>query len=83
MREALKVYAHWKYEADKELQKRTAFKWTQVFPGHLLDDPGVGTATIGKSRLVNNQIRVRVSLPACRTDNDVRLPHRETMWRLS
>ena len=63
MREALKVYAHWKYEADKELQKRTAFKWTQVFPGHLLDDPGVGTATIGKSRLVNNQIRVCVSIP--------------------
>ncbi|TCD60266.1 hypothetical protein EIP91_010445 [Steccherinum ochraceum] len=53
---ALKNYYHWKYEADKDLVKRTAFQWTILRPGFLLDDAGLGTAHIGKSNLDATQI---------------------------
>jgi len=47
----LKDYYHWKYQADKELHKRTAFPWTILMPAHLLDDPGKGTGRVGKTGL--------------------------------
>jgi hypothetical protein len=51
MRKALGTYMHWKYECDKELIKRTAFKWTILRPGGLTLDPGAGTASIGRTHL--------------------------------
>ncbi|KAH9476848.1 UPF0659 protein [Psilocybe cubensis] len=53
-REALKTYVHWKYEADKNLTKRTAFKWTILRPGTLSNNPGKGTASIGRAHLSNH-----------------------------
>jgi len=42
---------HWKYEADKNLVSRTAFKWTIVRPGSLTDSEPKGKADIGKTRM--------------------------------
>ncbi|KAF9443608.1 NAD(P)-binding protein [Macrolepiota fuliginosa MF-IS2] len=50
-REVLGTYVKWKYEADKELSKRTAFKWTMLRPGGLRDEPGTGKACVGKTHL--------------------------------
>lgn len=41
----------WKYEADKNLVKRDEFKWTILRPGGLTDEPGKGTASIGRTHL--------------------------------
>lgn len=63
MRKAIGSYMHWKYEADQNLAKRTAFKWTMLRPGGLSDAPGTGKASIGRTHL-SPQIAVRViSLP--------------------
>jgi hypothetical protein len=42
---------HWKYEADKNLVKRDAFKWTIVRPGGLTNNSGTGKADIGRTHL--------------------------------
>lgn len=51
MRAAIPVYVQWKYEADKNLVKRDAFKWTILRPGGLKDEPGTGKATVGRTHL--------------------------------
>lgn len=40
-----------KYDADKNLVQRTAFKWTILRPGSLSDEPGTGKAIVGKAPL--------------------------------
>jgi hypothetical protein len=51
VRGAIGTYMHWKYEADKNLAKRDAFKWTILRPGGLTNTPGTGKATIGRTHL--------------------------------
>ena len=51
VRSAIGAYMKWKYEADKNLVKRTAFKWIILRPGGLTETPGVGTASIGRTHL--------------------------------
>jgi len=41
----------YKYEADKNLVKRDAFKWTILRPGGLTDGKGTGKADIGRTHL--------------------------------
>ena len=41
----------WKYEADKNLIERNAFKWTILRPGGLADDSGTGKASVGRTHL--------------------------------
>jgi len=48
---AIGTYYKWKYEADKNLVARTAFKWTILRPGTLTDDAGTGKAEIGRTHL--------------------------------
>ena len=61
MRKVIPAYMHWKYEADKNLVKRTAFKWTILRPGGLSNNPGEGKVEAGKTHL-GNMISVRISL---------------------
>jgi hypothetical protein len=42
---------NYKYEADKNLVQRTAFKWTILRPGSLSDENGTGKASIGRTHL--------------------------------
>jgi hypothetical protein len=42
---------HWKYEADKNLVNRTAFNWIILRPGGLTNNPGTGTASVGRTHL--------------------------------
>ena len=58
--DAIGTYMHWKYEADKNLVKRTAFKWTILRPGGLTNEPGTGKASIGRTHL-SPTISVRFS----------------------
>jgi len=51
VRGRIPAYMHWKYEADKNLVKRDAFKWTILRPGGLTDSPGTGKASIGRTHL--------------------------------
>ena len=51
VRSVIGAYMKWKYEADKNLVKRTAFKWIILRPGGLTETPGVGTASIGRTHL--------------------------------
>ncbi|KAF8900476.1 NADH(P)-binding-domain-containing protein [Gymnopilus junonius] len=51
VRKAIPFYMQWKYEADKNLVKRTAFKWTILRPGGLTNEPGKGTADIGRTHI--------------------------------
>lgn len=44
-------YMEAKYDADKNLTQRTAFKWTIIRPGWLSFEPGTGKATVGKAPL--------------------------------
>lgn len=44
-------YYKWKYEADKNLVSRTAFKWTILRPGTLKDNAGTGKVEAGKTHL--------------------------------
>ncbi|XP_006455918.1 hypothetical protein AGABI2DRAFT_210556 [Agaricus bisporus var. bisporus H97] len=50
-RSVLGTYMKMKYEADKNLVQRTAFKWTILRPGALSDEPGTGKASIGRTHL--------------------------------
>ncbi len=51
IRGVIPVYMHWKYEADKNLAERTAFKWTMLRPGGLNNQPGTGNGSIGRTHL--------------------------------
>ena len=51
IRKAIPVYMHWKYEADKNLVKRTAFDWIILRPGGLTNNAGTGTASVGRTHL--------------------------------
>jgi len=55
-------YMHWKYEADKNLVKRNAFKWTILRPGGLTDVPGTGKASIGRTHITSTVSRDDVAL---------------------
>ncbi|KAF9449696.1 NAD(P)-binding protein [Macrolepiota fuliginosa MF-IS2] len=52
MYRVIPAYMKWKYEADKNLAKRTAFKWTILRPVGLNNEPGTGKASIGRTHLV-------------------------------
>lgn len=58
------VYLKWKYEADKNLLARTAFPWTILRPGRLLDGPGSGRVEIGRTH-ITNMIPVRGFTTRC------------------
>jgi len=51
LRKVIPTYMHWKYEADKNLVKRTAFKWTILRPGGLSNNPGEGKVNAGRTHL--------------------------------
>jgi hypothetical protein len=51
MRKAIPAYVKWKYEADKNLVKRTSFKWCILRPGGLTDKPATGKAEIGRTHI--------------------------------
>ncbi|KAJ7200575.1 NADH(P)-binding-domain-containing protein [Mycena pura] len=51
MRAHIAVYMKWKYEADKNLAARTAFRWTILRPGGLTSEPGTGTAAVGRTHM--------------------------------
>ena len=71
---------HWKYEADKNLVKRDAFKWTIVRPGGLSNNPGTGKADIGRAHLEKT---ISVSLLFIFSNFAIDLVpfvSRETMW---
>ncbi|KAI0315318.1 NAD(P)-binding protein [Amylostereum chailletii] len=51
VRTAIATYYKWKYEADKNLVARTAFKWSILRPGGLSDESGTGKTTIGRTHL--------------------------------
>ncbi|TRM68595.1 NADH(P)-binding-domain-containing protein [Schizophyllum amplum] len=51
VRKGIPVYMLWKYEADKNLAQRTAFRWTILRPGGLTNEPGTGKASIGRTHL--------------------------------
>ncbi|KDQ56023.1 hypothetical protein JAAARDRAFT_318144 [Jaapia argillacea MUCL 33604] len=51
---AIPVYMQSKYDADKNLIQRTAFKWTILRPGGLNNNPGSGTASIGKTHITQS-----------------------------
>jgi len=48
---SLSNYFHWKYQADKDLVRRTAFPWTILRLTGLLDGPGTGCADIGRTHV--------------------------------
>lgn len=58
-RGAIGKYMQAKYDADKNLAKRDAFKWTILRPGGLSNEPGTGKASIGKAHLTH---QISVSL---------------------
>ncbi|KAI0062991.1 NAD(P)-binding protein [Artomyces pyxidatus] len=62
VREAIGTYIHYKYEADKELARRTEFKWTILRPTLLTDTPGTGRAAIGKTHIEPSVSRNDVAL---------------------
>lgn len=73
----------WKYEADKNLVKRDEFKWTILRPGGLTDEPGKGTASIGRTHL-SPTISVSVLRSACVYISDLLfIFHSEMMSRKS
>ncbi|KAF9474521.1 NAD(P)-binding protein [Pholiota conissans] len=51
VRNVLGYYLKWKYEADKNIAKRTAFKWIILRPGELTNGPGLGKATLGRTHM--------------------------------
>jgi hypothetical protein len=62
IRKIFGVYFHWKYQADKNLVQRDAFKWTIVRPGAFNDDPGTGKLSIGRTH-VTGSISVSGAFP--------------------
>jgi len=51
LREIMPFYMNCKYQADKNLAARTAFKWFILRPGWLSNAPGTGKAAIGSAHL--------------------------------
>ncbi|KAI0766409.1 NADH(P)-binding-domain-containing protein [Trametes elegans] len=51
IRQALPAYMKWKYEADKDLVRRTAFKWFILRAGGLSDGPATGKADVGRTHI--------------------------------
>ncbi|KIJ40997.1 hypothetical protein M422DRAFT_48792 [Sphaerobolus stellatus SS14] len=49
--EAIGTYYKWKFEADKNLVGRSAFKWTILRPSGLTDGPGTGLVEIGRTHI--------------------------------
>ena len=72
---ALGTYNKWKFEADKNLVARTAFRWTILRPGMLSDTPGTGLVEIGHTHL-GTQIPVCLFIP-----HYVRLAYNAGMFR--
>lgn len=62
VRGSIPAYMKWKYEADKDLVKRTNFKWTILRPGGLTNQPGTGKADIGKTHITKTISRDDVAL---------------------
>lgn len=52
IRGVIPAYMRYKYEADKNLVNRTAFKWTIVRAGGLTNDSGSGKLSIGRTHLM-------------------------------
>ncbi|KAG8747708.1 hypothetical protein FRC10_011835 [Ceratobasidium sp. 414] len=61
IRQAIAGWYKWKYEAEKVLVKRTSFEWIILRPGGLNDNPGTGTADIGRTHLTNTISRQDVA----------------------
>jgi NAD(P)H-binding len=74
---ALRMYYKWKYEADKNLVARTAFRWTILRPGTLTDEPGTGLVEIGRTHLKQG-IPVRIRSPPSPFPVLLTFPCRET-----
>ncbi|KAL5520186.1 hypothetical protein ACEPAG_9399 [Sanghuangporus baumii] len=72
IRNVMPVYMQAKYDADKNLVKRTAFKWTIIRPGGLSNEPGTGKASIGrahfKKTISKDDIAYTLALLADRPD---------------
>jgi len=62
VRKAIATWYKWKYEAEKVLVKRTSFEWIILRPGGLSDQPGKGTADIGRTHLTSTISREDVAL---------------------
>ncbi|CAE6436634.1 unnamed protein product [Rhizoctonia solani] len=60
-RKAIPAWYKWKYEAEKVLVKRKSFEWIILRPGTLNDNPGVGTADIGRANLTETISRQDVA----------------------
>ncbi|CAK5271936.1 unnamed protein product [Mycena citricolor] len=61
-RAAIGTYMQCKYDADKNLAQRTAFKWTILRPTGLTNEPGTGKATIGRTHMMPMISREDVAL---------------------
>ena len=65
VRKAIGAYMQAKYDADKDLVKRTAFKWTILRPGGLSNEPGTGKASIGRTHITKTiSVSQKLSLHA-------------------
>ncbi|KZV75833.1 NAD(P)-binding protein [Peniophora sp. CONT] len=62
MRVSIGKYMEMKYLADKNLSKRTTFKWSIIRPGFYDDEPGTGKATIGRTHIAPSISRDDVAL---------------------
>jgi hypothetical protein len=62
IRKVIPAYMKWKYEADKNLIKRTAFKWFILRPGGLTDNTGAGTGAIGRTHITETVSVCHVAL---------------------
>ncbi|KAF8751705.1 NAD(P)H-binding [Rhizoctonia solani] len=60
-RKAIPAWYKWKYEAEKVLVKRNSFEWIILRPGTLNDNPGTGTADIGRANLTETISREDVA----------------------
>ena len=72
MRKVISAYVEYKYEADKNLVQRSAFKWTILRPGGLTNEPGTGKASIGRTHL-SPTISVRFSPTSLSAKTDLTL----------
>ncbi|QRV81904.1 NAD(P)H-binding family protein [Ceratobasidium sp. AG-Ba] len=61
IRKAIATWYKWKYEAEKVLVKRTSFEWIILRPGGLSDNPGAGTADIGRTHITSTISREDVA----------------------
>ncbi|KAF9529924.1 NADH(P)-binding-domain-containing protein [Crepidotus variabilis] len=61
VRKGIPAYMKWKYESDKNLAKRTAFKWTMLRPGGLNNDEGTDKADIGRTHICTTVSRQNVA----------------------